>query len=170
MKPATRNLLRQKGWGDEEIVHAEAALEKSGRQEVFFAGILFWSALLVIVTANVVIALILIPFLIVLTNWLLYILVIVLALVTGFLYNFLITDIGHLESKHHLLAGIALPVLALANMVAVVLVSNRFIADLQVQNQPHNAWVVAALFAVAFIVPYLVDRFFVSQRRNPEAE
>ena len=158
MKSERRTELLQRGWREQELKHAEEVLERAKQHDVFFSKIVFWSALLVIIFGNVVVALILIPFLIVLNNLVLYATVAILALIIGFLYNFLITDIGHLEKKHHRIASVIIPVLALANMVVVVVVSNRFIQDLKVDNPVHNVWIVAAVFVVAFVVPYVVNQ------------
>ena len=87
-----------------------------------------------------------------------YLLVIVMAGLVGFLYNFLVLDIGHLEKKHHTLAAIIVPILALTNMIIMVLISNQFIKDLKVQNTAHNPWIIAVVFGIAFIAPYLVDK------------
>ena len=149
--------LKEKGWSDEEIKKAQTILEKSEKYDVFFSKIVFWSALLVTIFANVLVSLILIPFLIVLNQWVLYYLIILLGGTIGFLYNFLITDIGHLEKKEHTLASIIIPVIALGNLVVMVIFSNRFIADLNVNNPPHNPWIVSAVFVVAFILPYIID-------------
>jgi len=150
--------LLKKGWSEKELKKAEAALEKTELKDIFFSKITFWSALIVIIFANLIVSLILIPFLIVLNKWILYSTIVILAGVIGFLYNFLVLNIGHLEKKHHVLAGIIVPVLALANMIVMVSVSNQFIADLKVQNPPHNPYILGAIFAVAFILPYIFSR------------
>lgn len=148
----------KKGWKEEEIEKAKAILERREVHDVFFSKITFWSALIVVVFANLLVSLVLIPFLIVLSAGILYFIIIVLGGMIGILYNLLITDIGHLEKKHHLLAGIIVPILGLANLVIMVLVSNKFIADLKLQNPPHNPWVLGIIFGLAFIAPYLVAR------------
>lgn len=157
MHPTKKEALLKKGWKEEEIQKAEAILEKTELHDLFFSKITFWSALVVIVFANLLVSLILVPFLIVLNQWILYFTVVILAGTVGFLYNFLILNIGHLEKKHHILAGILVPLLALANMVIMIWVSNRFIAELKVKNPQHNLWALAIVFAVAFILPYLMS-------------
>lgn len=158
MKIATKARWQQKGWDDTEIKKAEAALERNLRYDVHFSRIVFWSAIIVIVFANMIVAGVLIPFLIALNEWVLYGAVILLAGTVGFLYNFLITDIGHLQRKHHVWAGILVPLLALGNIVVVVILSNKFIADAKIPNVSHDPYVIAVVFAVAFILPYVVDR------------
>ncbi len=150
--------MQQKGWDDAEIKKAEAALERDLRYDVHFSRIVFWSAIIVIVFANILVAGVLIPFLIALNQGVLYSAVIILAGTVGFLYNFLITDIGHLERKHHVLAGILIPIVALGNIVVVVIFSNKVIQDAQIPNVPHDPYVIGIVFAVAFILPYVIDR------------
>lgn len=158
MKIVTRARLQEKGWNDADIKRAEAALERNLRYDVHFSRIVFWSAIVVIVFANILVAGVLVPLLIALNRWVLYSAVIVLAGVVGFLYNFLITDIGHLERKHHLWAGILVPVLALGNIVVVVILSNKVIQDAQIPNVQQDPYLVGVVFAVAFILPYVVGR------------
>jgi ABC-type Na+ efflux pump permease subunit len=158
MHPLKKEELIKKGWAAEEIKKAESILEKVEHHDIHFSKIVFWSALAVIIFANLIVSLVLIPYLIVLNKWVLYLTVVILAGVIGFLYNLLIKDIGHLEKKHHLLAGIIIPLLALTNMIIMVLVSNWFIADLNIHNSPHNPWILGIIFALSFITPYLIDR------------
>lgn len=162
MRLQQKKELLQKGWREPEIKRAEEILERSLHYDRHFSKIVFWSALVVIIFANIVVSLILIPFSVVLTSWLLYTLVVVLAATVGYLYNFLIRDIGHLQRKHHVIAGILIPFLALGNMVIMVSLSNKLITDLKLHNLPHNIWMVSAVFAIAFILPYLMSRLFSS--------
>ncbi len=162
MKPERRYELKQKGWREEDLVRAEAILDKTTKHDIFFSKVVFWSALVVIVFANLLVSLILIPFLITLYTLVLYAIVAVLGLMIGFLYNFLITDIGLLETKHHRAASIIIPIIAMGNVVVMVLTSNRFIESIKLNTQLHNPWIVAAVFGGAFILPYVVDQIRMS--------
>ncbi|MEW5896157.1 MAG: hypothetical protein AB1668_00560 [Nanoarchaeota archaeon] len=157
MKEEKKLELLHKGWKEEEVKHAEEMLEKVQKHDIFFSKMVFWSALVVIVFANLLVSLILVPFLIVLNEWMLYVITAVLAGTVGFLYNFLITDIGLLEKKHHRIASIIVPILALGNMLITVFVSNHFIAKLNfVDNPQHNPLLLGIVFGAAFILPYVV--------------
>ena len=138
----------------------EGIISRAKKFESHNSKIIFWSALMVAIFGNIIVSLILIPFMIVLTPTLLYITIGLLSASLGFLYNLLITDIGHLEKKHHISAGIILPLLAIGNMLVVVLIANQFIADLQVANEPHNPLILGTVFAVFFILPYVLSRLF----------
>ena len=153
MKQQQRSYLLKKGWTIREITRVESTMEKKGWHDVHFSKIVFWSALIVIVFANVIVSLVMIPFLIVLDSWILLSIIVLLAGMIGFLYNFLITDIGHLEHKHHLAATIIVPIVALINLFIVVITSNSLIGQLGVEKSQNNPWLIAIVFAVAFTIP-----------------
>jgi hypothetical protein len=160
MKSKKRLELKEKGWSEEEIKKAESILEQEKEHDVHFSKIVFWSALVVIIFANLLVSLILIPFLIVFNQLIIYPITALLGGTIGFLYNFLITDIGHLKSKNHLVAGFLVPLIALANMMTMVFVSNRFITEIKIKNSLHNPWIIAGIFAVAFILPTIFYKLF----------
>jgi hypothetical protein len=148
------NVLAEKGWSNEDLTHAGNIIDKKEHHDVHFSKIVFWSSLLVIIFANIIVSLVLIPFMIALNTLALYSTIILLAGSIGFLYNLLVRDIGHLERKHHRTAGIIVPLIGIANMFVMVLVSNNLILDTVIK--PTNPWLVAGVFAISFILPYLV--------------
>ncbi|HLC97510.1 MAG TPA: hypothetical protein VJC21_01890 [Candidatus Nanoarchaeia archaeon] len=164
-----KKALQEKGWNPLEIKRAEAVLEHAKEHDLFFSKIVFWSALLVIVFANLAVTLILIPFLVVLNHWTLYGIIVLLAGMVGFLYNFLIADIGYLEKRHHRFASVLIPLIAFANVAVMVFAANRFMADLRVQNAPHDPFVISLIFGVAFILPYVLDQIRLLFQRRTEA-
>lgn len=166
MKEGRKQELARKGWSQRDINKAETILDRKLPHDVFFSQIVFWSALLVIILGNIIVSFVAIPFLMFLNQWLLYVIIVILAGMIGFLYNFLINDIGHLERKHHLIASILVPVIAVINLLIVVFVANNLILDLKIKNQMHDPWTISIVFAVAFILPFIVDqvRLFVKGR------
>ena len=52
MHPQKKEELLNKGWHEAEVKKAESILEKTEHQDVFLSKIVFWSALIVIVFAN----------------------------------------------------------------------------------------------------------------------
>ncbi len=156
MKPARQQQLRQRGWSESQVKHAEEVLERAEYHDLFFSKIVFWSALVVVIFANIIVSAVLIPFLLAFTDTVLYATVVILAATIGFLYTFLVTDIGHLHKAHHRAAGILVPLIAVVNVAAMVFISNRFITELQLQNQPHDPILVSIIFVIAFLVPYMV--------------
>ena len=155
MKEKRKLELKEKGWTEKDLHKAQKLLEEERTHDAHFSRIVFWSALVVTIFANIVVSLILIPFLIFIAPWALYTIVILLGGSIGFLYELLITDIGHLKTKHHISASVVLPLIAVVNVAVMVIVANTVIAEGTVTSSPHNPWIVAIVFAVAFILPYV---------------
>lgn len=155
-----REKLFAKGWTEKEVQKAESILDQVHEHEVRFSKIVFWTALAVVILGNAIISLALVPFLIGLQSRWVFAIVGALGLLMGFLYNYLIIDIQHLEQKHHLIAGILLPLIALVNVFGIVLVANKLLktAKFAQAAAPLNPWLVGVVFAVAFVVPTVMDR------------
>ena len=142
-------------WSQRELQQASRILAPHPH-DLHISHTVFWSSLVVVIFANILAAFILVPFLIVLSNIALYSIIIILGGIIGLLYNHLLKDISHLETKHHILASIILPSIAIINIVTVVLISNQMITDLQVQNTVHSPWIAAIVFTAAFLLPTVV--------------
>jgi hypothetical protein len=161
--------LKAKGWEEKEIRRAEEILDRAEAQDVFFSRLVFWTAIIVIVFANLMVSLVLVPVLTFFSPIALYSILTVLALCIGFVYNFLIMDVKHLETKHHVIAGMLLPAIALANLAAVVYFSNRMIEKSNLATVEHNPWVIGIVFAVVFILPSLFGKIRRAMRLRKRA-
>ena len=159
MHTLSKKSLKEKGWNKRDTEKAHKILNMDLLHARHFSKIVLWTSLLIVSVGSILVSIALIPFLIVLTPVLLYITVIILALMLGFLYSHVTKDIGYLDRKHHISASIILPLIAFANAVTMTLVGNRIIADLPfVSNQGHNPGLIGAVFALAFILPYIEQR------------
>ena len=154
-------------WAEEAIRRAERAVQRKQKHDVFVSRLVFWSSIVVVVIANLLSAIVIIPFIAILSVWFVYFVVVVVALVMGFLYNFLIMDIGYLGRKHHIWAGIIIPVIAVVNVVVMIGVANQLIGILQIETVRQNPWFIGVSYGVAFITPYLIDRIRVAKGKRP---
>ncbi len=163
MRKNYKKNLAKKGWSEAEIKRVEKSIDAGFKHEIYFSRILFYSALMLIVFANLLVSLAILFLAIVLNSLALYTIIVITAAMVGFLYNFLITDIGHLEKKHHVFASILLPLVGLFNLALIVIVSNKFVSDLGL-GMEHNPWLVGLVFIVAFILPSVVDKLFFQEK------
>ena len=159
MVKSYRSILEKKGWNEKEIQKVTSVLDKQREHDAFFSRIIFYSALLVIIFANVFVSFSVLFLSVALSSWLLYLVVTVLALTIGFLYSYLITDIGHLERRHHLFAGVIIPLIAIGNIILIAVVGNKIILDLGLNTGRHNPWILGIVFGFMFLVPSLIDNF-----------
>lgn len=152
MKHQTQLKLRAKGVSASELARTKKILDHPRSHDPHFAKVVFYSALIVIVFANIIISAVLIPFLVLISGPILYTITTILALMVGFLYNFLITDIGHLEKHHHIFASIITPLIALANLALITFAANKYAIT------ANNPIIIATLFAIAFILPSIIGK------------
>jgi len=117
--------------------------------------IVYWISLLVLVICNLAISLFLIPFLLIMEQNFVYIIVSVLGLIFGLLFNFLIHNIEDLEHKHHVTAMILVPLLAIINLYIVVTVSNNIDKIIKIDIQ-HNPLLIAGFYVLFFVIPYFI--------------
>lgn len=156
--PKLDKKLRANGWPEHEIKRVHSVISKESNREfgVGLNRILFMTILIVITLCMVGVAIFLIPFLIVISNYYLYFIVVALGIVFGLLFNFIIQDIEHLEPKHHIFAGIFIPLIGIFAMTISVYVANRADEILRVSLR-HNPWIVSAIFVLVFMIPFLIS-------------
>jgi hypothetical protein len=160
MKKGSVRRLKEKGWAEEDIGKAEAIIEKRRREDksrtyISMNRVLYWSAIVVIVLGNFIISMFLIPFLLVLKRFSLDIIIVAIAFAFGLLFNLLITDIEHVEKKHHLFALIIIPLIALINFVMMVNISNALGESMNLPISRQNPYFISLLYVIAFVLPYL---------------
>jgi len=151
--------LREKGWTQEEIDHAVAILDESKKHKPKFTMVLdqlvYWVALILAIVGNIALSVVLIPFLLVLNNIQLYIFVVILASSFGLLFSQLLKDIQGLDKKHHVIAGIFIPALALINVYVMVNLANFLDKIFKLSKVEHNPVLISIVYVVFFIFPYI---------------
>lgn len=164
MAKSLQEKLTEKGWSKEEIEKARTIMESPPEQgRVIFTKkmnpVLYWMTLIVAIVGNMIISVILIPFLIAVQNAIaLYSIIVLLGLAFGFLFNVLLIDIEHIDPKHHVIAGVFIPIIALINIFIVVNITNTIdqaIFGMQIQG---NSFIIGILYVAAFIGPYLTTK------------
>ncbi|MCP3686215.1 MAG: hypothetical protein GY861_26510 [bacterium] len=125
--------------------------------------LLYWITLLVLLICNFLVALVLMPFLLATTRFELYIVIIILGLFFGFLFNLLITNIENLEKKHHVIAAIFIPLIAVIDLHIIIKAVNKIAYILQLPIH-QNAVVVASVYVIALLTPYLVLNVLLKKR------
>ena len=119
---------------------------------------LYGTSLLILILCNFFGVLLLLPFLLVFEGVQLYIIVIFFAIVFGALFNYLIQALQHLGDKHHIIAGIILPILAIVDILILLELIDIVIEKLRIFPK-FDPYIVVVLFITAFILPYIVDLF-----------
>lgn len=160
-----RNLverLEKKGWEGKDIAKAvgiirDAKAKKPGHI-AFLHKRVYWILFAVIIAANFAVSIALLPLLVALNGIFLYLVLAVLGIVLGFLFELVIRSIEHLEKRHHIFLAMVIPLTALANVFAMTNVSNDLAKTLNLVNF-NNSVAVALVYSISFVLPYGIYRF-----------
>jgi hypothetical protein len=116
--------------------------------------ILYWLVLLTLSISNFLIFVVLVPIFFLLLYGHLLIIVSVVGLIFGLLFNFLIQDIEHLEPRHHAFAAVFIPAVSIVN-IAILLGIMRNIHGSYWSLRNQITWA-SLLYVGFFAVPYVV--------------
>ncbi len=162
--------MREKGWSEEEIknalnkVYSPEKEEKHIEYKKEMNKVVYWTTLLVLTVANFLVSIVLIPFLLVLKPYQLGMIVAVMGLVLGLLFNLVIRDVEHIETKHHVVAAIFIPSVALINVFVMVSIGNSLSQTLGIAGH-ENPVLISLAYICAFLVPYIISEFREARRR-----
>ena len=164
MKKETIDTLKRRGWSPEDIDDTEKIIEErrasdKSRTSLFTSRILYWAVIFLMILGNFIISLLLVPFLLVLNKLAMDVVVVILGFSFGLFFNILILDIEHISKRHHLIAGISIPLLALINIIAMTRLANALNDVLRTSTMRGSPITVSLLYVVAFMMPYLWSVF-----------
>ena len=151
--------LKKKGWSEEDIKKADEIiaarrLQDKSKSYAHSNKLLYWSAFILVVIGNFIISMALIPFLLVLNKATLDIIVIIIGFSFGLFFNLILKDIEGIEKHHHAITGFGIPALALLNFFIMTRMANALNNVLKLTVIRENPFTVAAIYTVAFILPY----------------
>lgn len=159
MPKSLHQRLLEKGWSEDEIRKTMDILydeEKQVKHTAFRSAahpILYWVGLVVAIIGNLLLAVTLVPFLMILNSLQLYVILGIVGLVFGGMFNVILKDIEHVDESHHVVAGVFIPAIALITIYMMVSVSNRFNEVIQNPN-PHSEITLSIIYLVCFSAPY----------------
>lgn len=147
---------------EQDHLSYEEAMEQNRREDVVrkSARIIYWVSLFAAILGNFISSVILIPFIVMLEVKLtLYAVVMILGLVFGALFNFLLKDIQRLDPTHHVITGAVIPALAVINVYIMVEVAKTVGTALSI-NVNQSEIFIAVLYVSMFTIPYFVGILF----------
>ena len=159
-----RKYLLEKGWKRKDVESAIRIISHAKKHKhpkiKLLDKAVYWISLSVAIAGNFIISIALIPFLIALSGFRLFLFVIALGISFGLLFELLVRGIEGLEVKHHLFLGIIIPIVALASFV---IISNNLKKLIGIES-PHDPIIVGAIYSISFILPYIIYHVFLKNR------
>ena len=154
--------LEKRGWAGKEIEKAvgiiKNAKQNKTKESIFLEKRIYWVLLAIVVTANFAVSISIIPLLMALNGPVLYLILFILGIVFGLLFELVIRSIEHLEKKHHIILAVLIPLTALINIFFISRLSNNLIRKLGLKNF-NEPVAIALVYAVSFVLPYIFYRF-----------
>jgi hypothetical protein len=158
--------LKKRGWTKREIDKTLKIVREAKKNKhpaiKFLDKTVYWISLTVAIISNFIISIALIPFLLTLNYFQLYLVIVTIGFGFGLLFELLIRSITHLRTKHHLFFGFLIPLIAIINVFIITNISNNLEKMLLIRNI-HNPFAVSIVYAVAFIMPYAVYHLFLKE-------
>jgi len=135
--------------------------------------VVYWSGLVVGVVGNLVISTIMVPFFVFLDSRLVYLILCLIGFIFGSLFGILLYDLRYLDVKHHVVASIFIPFMALLNiyvMFSLINYLHRVVFDSNVLSslniQTHNPLLMGLLYVVCFMLPIFLSRLKHRKKEN----
>ena len=168
MKKKTHEQLKKKGWSEDDIKKAEQIIESRYRHDKSKSiptsnRIVFWTLFTVILIANFLISLTLIPFLLVLNKTGLDFIIVVIGVAFGILFTFMI-NLAHISRRHHIIAGTIIPIVAIINFILITYLANVMNNVLQLTEVRQNPLIIGIIYVIAFIAPFIIDSLIRKER------
>ncbi len=132
--------------------------QKMRKKHVFYAKenqrVFHMIALIVLGIASMLGTLILIPFLLLFSATSVYVMVLIYGILFGLTFGYMILDLQHLDHKHHIISGIIVPLIAVANILIMMSLTHKIASFFLIKIQ-HNPLTVAVFYLSGFLLPYL---------------
>ncbi len=172
MPKALRERLLAKGWSEEEvnkavsIMNSENAHIHHAKFVRHYSPVVYWMALIISIIGNLIISVMLIPVFLAFTEIKTLIVVVgVIALAFGGFFTFLLHELEHINQKHHVMAGIIIPVIAVINIYVIVNLSNALDTNVLQLGVQQNPLLMALIYVIGFVLPYVIYKIVDLARR-----
>lgn len=147
--------LREKGWSEAEIQHAQKIVSRAKRHKHPHQDVLnetiFWGMLILAGSTMVAVTYWILPLFIISTDSILYPILIIIGLSFGMLINHVIKDLDHLKLHHHIILSATLPIIGLVSFLSVL---GRIDDATALGGNTHSALLSSIVFIVSFLLPY----------------
>ncbi len=156
MHPKQQKRLSKKGWSKKEIDHSVHLLKNAKQKHLPIKRDLhhlgFSLLLLVLFFGSIILTVYSVPLLLNFTSQYVYLIAVIIGLIAGLFFTFIINEIEFLDKKHHIILLLFLLMLILINAIIMLGISNRLQKKLN-----YDLDVVVLVFAAFFLVPYLYN-------------
>ena len=151
--------LLTRGFTKDEARKTVKILEQGKNKSIFKEADAWMNYVLLIVAiiGNMIIAIMLVPFLLAFKTIPLYITIALIAVMFGYLFATIIRGLDE-KARGGVIAGLFLPAIALINSYFMVEFANFVTTTLTLPNEIHSPIIITAIYTSAFIAPFLFHK------------
>jgi hypothetical protein len=135
----------------ERILRTAEKAKSAGMR--FVDSSLYWLLLIIAIIGNFIVSVVLVPFLIALKGWPLYLSLLLISVSFGGMFSFILHNLEQLKSKQHIIASVFIPCLALINVAIFAMLSNKLIILMKLGTPPHNPLLIGAVYVFGYVLP-----------------
>ncbi len=159
-----RGELKKKGWSVKELKNTEKLLKYNENSSKKMQIMLYWFIIFAMIFLTLLISVWLIPLFMVLEGWVVFVLLFVLGLAFGAMFNNLIIHLEHLNKKHYVIAGLLIPVVAIASLFIIVKAAayTSALFNLSIRQNPLE---VSLFYVVGFLIPYVYGLIYTPNKQ-----
>jgi len=151
------------GWSTTDIAKTQKILAGAEQVKSPFIktldSLIYWVALLIAITGNFILSVVLVPFMLILSGYMLYLTIFVVGISFGSLFTIIFGYLRKLETTHHIIAGIFIPAIAMINIYIITNLSNKLIEILELNTIKHDPLSISFTYIISFVAPYLYIRY-----------
>ncbi|MBN2881498.1 hypothetical protein JXM83_05615 [Candidatus Woesearchaeota archaeon] len=159
----SREELLKKGWSEEEIDYTFNVIDKAGQNKTgfvhFLDGIISWFGLIIVFIGSLILSVVLMPFLVTLEGFFLYFMIGFMALILGFVFNFLIDQINQVGQQEKILGEILLPVIGLIDVYVMIGIFSVIVTALNIKHVLPNSLLYGIIYVSCFSLPFYIFHF-----------
>ncbi len=160
--------LKKKGWPIHEIDKVMRVIHRGEHNKSWFSkftdAFIFWLALIVCIIGNFFISMLLIPMLLIIKGFYLFVILSMVGVTVGILFELIVCTLESMEKKKYIISGIFVPFLALINVFLISQLSNSFSSLMHVSAGVHNSVVISVVYVASFLVPYIVHKIKIYEK------
>ena len=159
--------LRKKGWAQDEIDRVakiiQEAPEKKSPRLIFLDKTVYWTGLVLAIIGNFVVSVVLIPFLILMRSFYLYLALMFMGVLFGWIFSILLIDIESIQTGQKVMAWVFIPAIGVINIYVMTNLSNFIATLMEIESGIHVASMVSIVYVAAFMFPYSITKLLKKQ-------
>jgi cation transport ATPase len=149
----------------EEIINSKKLKEKYSIYNKHSQNVFNLITLVVISLASMITTLVTMPFMLFFNSYLMYGFILLIGLIFGLIFSFMVIDLKHIERKGHLFLSILVPIIAILNIIIMIFMAKHLTTKFNLTFE-HNPFILATLYLLGYVIPYLFFSLLIYVRQK----